>query len=87
MSDQSGNWVDMLREWKGNEHVHILLIVVAAVVLTQGTQYLVPRITTKVRPDNRFYVLPWIPLLRLVIIIGAASLIVPLVIYQRGRMY
>ena len=80
MGDGSGNWIDMLREWNGNEHIHILLIVVVAVTLYEAVRHLVPRIATAFCPHDRFYKLPWIPLLRLIIILCAVSLIVPLVI-------
>jgi len=80
MSNGPGVWMDMLREWNGDEHIHILLIVVAAVVLYQAIRHLVPHITLKFHPHNRFYILPWIPLLRLLIILGAMMLIAPLVI-------
>jgi small-conductance mechanosensitive channel len=80
MSNGNDSWMDMLREWNGNEHIHILLIVVAAVCIYEAVRHFLPVITTKFRPDNRFYMLPWIPLLRLVIILGASALIIPLVI-------
>ncbi len=70
----------MLREWDENEHIHILLIVVAAVFLYKAIRNLVPGITNKFRPGNRFFILPLIPLLRLIIIIVAAVLIIPLII-------
>ncbi len=70
----------MLREWNGHEPVHILLIAVAATAIYQATRRLVPLVTTKVRPRDRFHMLPWVPLLRLVIILAAAVLIFPLII-------
>ena len=76
----AGTWMDMLREWEGHEHFHILLIVAAAVAIYQIVRRLVPFITSRVRPHSRFYLLPWVPLLRLAIILTATGLIVPLVI-------
>lgn len=76
----SDNWMDMLREWNGNEHVHILLIILAAVGIYESIRHLIPSITAKFYPHDRFYILPWIPILRLIIILGAAILIVPFVI-------
>jgi small-conductance mechanosensitive channel len=80
MNSKTGKWMDMLREWNGNEYLHILLIVLIAVALYQAVRFAVPRITTKIRPHDRFYMLPWVPLLRLIIILAASALIVPLVI-------
>jgi len=70
----------MLREWSGYEPVHILLIITVAWIACELVRHLVPRITGLFRPHQRFYVLPWIALLRLMIILTAAALIVPLVI-------
>ena len=80
MSDASINWSQMIREWSEYEYVRILLIVVAAWGLIALAKRLVPWVTTKFRPDYRFYALPWVPLLRIIIILGAAVFIVPLVI-------
>src|SRR5260221_14312951 len=70
----------MLREWSGHEPVHILLIISAAWIAYELVRHLVPRITGLLRPHERFYSLPWIPLLRLIILLTAATLIVPLII-------
>jgi len=70
----------MLREWSGYEPVHILLILIAAWIASELVRRLVPRITAIFRPHQRFYALPWIPLLRLIIILTAMTLIVPLLI-------
>ena len=71
---------EMLRKWSGHEPAHILLIIAAAGVAYELIRHLVPRITGIFRPHQRFYVLPWIALLRLMIILTAAALIVPLII-------
>jgi small conductance mechanosensitive channel len=76
----SGNWITILREWNGNEYFHILLIIIAGVALYEVVRRLVPYLAARFRPHSRFYALPWIPLLRLLIIIGAVVFIVPLVI-------
>src|SRR5277367_1512859 len=70
----------MLREWSGYEPVHVLLIIIAAWIASELVRRLVPRITAIFRPHQRFYALPWIPLLRLIIILTAVTLIVPLLI-------
>jgi len=76
----SENWRKMLQEWSGNEPVYILLILTAAWIAYELVRHLVPRITGLLRPHERFYALPWIPLLRLIILLTAATLIVPLII-------
>lgn len=74
------HWMEMLREWSGHEPVHILLIIAAAWFSYEVIRLSVPRITGIFRPHQRFYALPWIPFLRLVIILTALVLIVPIVI-------
>src|ERR1700734_1869661 len=71
---------DVLKKWSGSEPVHILLILTAAWIAYELIRRLVPRITAIFRPHNRFYALPWIPLLRLIIILTAAIFIVPHII-------
>ena len=73
-------WMEMLREWGGHEPAQILIIVVAAWMAYELIRHLVPRVTGLVRGKDRFYALPWIPLLRLIIILIALVLIVPVVI-------
>lgn len=74
------SWMEMLRNWSGHEPVHILLIMAAAWLSYEVIRLSVPRITCIFRPHQRFYALPWIPFLRLVIILTALVLIAPLVI-------
>jgi small-conductance mechanosensitive channel len=74
------SWKDMLKQWSGYEPVHILLIITAAWIACELVRHLVPRITAIFRPHQRFYALPWIPLLRLIIILTAMILIVPFII-------
>ena len=80
MAGGSENWAQMLREWSNFEYVRILAIVVIAWGLVAVVKRVVPMGAAKLRPNNRFYTLPWIPLFRLIIIVGALYLIVPLII-------
>jgi small conductance mechanosensitive channel len=76
----SESWMEMLREWSGHEPVQILLILAAAWGVYELIRHLVPRINGIFRPHYRFYALPWIPFLRLLIILTALALIVPIII-------
>ncbi|MEJ0009491.1 MAG: mechanosensitive ion channel domain-containing protein [Alphaproteobacteria bacterium] len=76
----SNGWTEMLQEWSGHEPVHIVLILAGAWLAYEMLQHLVPALTQRMRPDYRFYALPWIPLLRLAIILTVITLIVPIVI-------
>src|SRR5271170_5220662 len=74
------SWIDMLREWSGHEPVYIMLILAAAWIATELIRHLVPLVTRTFQPQQRFYTLPWVPLLRLIIILTALTLIVPMII-------
>jgi len=76
----SESWMDMLREWEGYEPIHILSIIGGAWIAYEITRHLVPFITGLFKPNERFYALPWIPFLRLIIILAALSMIVPIII-------
>jgi small-conductance mechanosensitive channel len=74
-----GKWTDMLQEWSGSEPAHILLIVAGAVLLYEIIRHSIPYLLLK-ESHARFYTLPWIPMLRLIVIAGAVYLITPIVI-------
>lgn len=76
----SDGWIEMLREWGGHEPAQILLIIATAWGVYEIIRHLVPYITSIFKPYLRFYTLPWIPLLRLTIILTAIIYIVPLII-------
>ncbi len=80
MGHEVDHWTHMLREWSHYEYVQILIVLLVAWGLTFLVNRLVPWVTARFRPNFRFYALPWIPLLRLVILLAAITLIVPLVI-------
>ena len=70
----------MLRDWHAAELLRIALIAAVAWLAILLLRRLVPWVGGRVRPHHRFYALPWIPLLRLAILLAAAALILPLVI-------
>ena len=71
------NWIEMLREWSGYEPVHILLIIGCAWIIYEIIRRLIPFI---IGANQRFYALPWLPFLRLAIIVSAMTLLVPIII-------
>ena len=74
------HWMGMLRQWGGHEPAQILIIIIAAWMAYELIRHLVPRISRLARGQDRFYALPWIPLLRLIILLTALTLIVPVII-------
>ncbi len=74
------DWREMLREWHGPEYARILIIIVSAWLVYQAVKHLVRLVGGLFRPHERFHTLPWIPLLRLGIVICALTLIMPVVI-------
>jgi small conductance mechanosensitive channel len=80
MALEPNHWTNMLQDWNGHKYFQITLILLIAWSLFQFIRYIIPRLLSKIRPNYRFYVLPWIPLLRLIIILGAMRFIIPLII-------
>ena len=72
--------LEMLREWSHINLVRIVLIIVAAWLANLIVQRVVPWGVRKIWPTTRFFLLPWVPLLRLLIIVAAVVSITPLVI-------
>jgi len=70
----------MLANWDQTHLVRIVLIVLAAWLANVFIRRCVPALVRRIRPNTRFLLLPWVPLLRLSIIVAAAVAITPLVI-------
>lgn len=69
-----------LSNWHQIPLVQIALIVLAAWLANLFIRRCVPALVRWIRPNTRFFLLPWVPLLRLCIIVAAAITITPLVI-------
>jgi small conductance mechanosensitive channel len=67
----------ILRDFEDIEFRYILVILVMAWVLIKILKHLLPWLTDRVPARFRFYILPLVPVLRLVILFGAVILIVP----------
>ncbi len=70
----------MLANWDQIHLVQIALIVLAAWLANFGIRRFVPALVRTLRPHSRFFHLPWVPLLRLFVIVVAAIGITPLLI-------
>ena len=70
----------MLANWNEIHAVKIVWIVLAAWLANVLIQRCVPPLVRRIRPNTRFLLLPWVPLLRLSILVAAAVVITPLVI-------
>ncbi len=67
----------IFRDWSEIEFVDVGFAAVAAIVAIVAVKLLVPRIAS-ILPDRfRFYILPWEPVLRLLILLGAFFYIAP----------
>ena len=78
--ENDGVPAEMLRQWSQITILKIALIVVAAWLATLFVQRFVPWFVRRLQPNTRFFLLPWVPLLRLCIIATAVVVITPLVI-------
>ena len=80
MGGNTNGPLEMLRSWSVANIVGILLVIVAAWIANLFVQRLVPWGVRKIWPNTRFFLLPWVPLLRLFIIVAAVVCMTPMVI-------
>ena len=80
MADNTDRSLEMMRSWSVANIMGILLVVVAAWLANLIVQRLVPWGVRKIWPNTRFFLLPWVPLLRLLIFVAAVVTITPMVI-------
>ena len=80
MGGNTDRSLEMLRYWSHINIVRIVLVIVAAWLANLIVQRFVPWGVRRIWPDTRFFLLPWVPLLRLLIIVLAVIAITPLLI-------
>lgn len=80
MSDNERELVRIVRELDWSSALEIAAIVVAAWLLTRAAQRGIPWLAGRVRAPLRMKILPWVPVIRFVILVAAIGLIVPALI-------
>lgn len=75
-----GSPSEMMRAWSQIDVSHIVMIVVVAWLANVLVQRIVPSTVRRIWPQTRFLLLPWVPLLRLLILVAAVVGIAPLVV-------
>lgn len=78
--DGSQRFSQILHPWEDLQFGWILLIALAAAALVFVVRRVLPWVAGKLPERFRFYILPWVPVLRLLILIAAIVQIVPLII-------
>lgn len=76
----TGSQSEIMRHWSQIDVSHIVVIVVVAWLANLLVQWIVPWGVRKKWPDTRFLLLPWVPLLRLLILVTAVVCITPLLV-------
>ena len=72
--------LEMLRAWSLANIIGIVLVIVAAWLANLIVQRVVPWGVRKIWPNTRFFLLPWVPLLRLLILVTAVVCVTPLLV-------
>lgn len=70
----------IFRDWSEVEYVHALLALAMAVALVALVKFLLPKLASWLPDRFRFWILPWEPILRLLILGSAVLYITPLFI-------
>ncbi len=76
---QDPNLSHLLKQWDEVDFFGLVLILLAAATALALVKWIVPLLVGRLRPRFRFYTLPWIPLLRLAIILVAITRVSALV--------
>ena len=80
MGGNTDSPLEMLQAWSLANIVGIVLVILAAWLANLIVQRVVPWGVRKIWPNTRFFLLPWVPLLRLLIIVLAVVCMTPMVI-------
>lgn len=80
MSENERQLVRLVRDLDWTSAFEIALIILAAWLLTTGAQRAIPWFASRVRAPLRMKILPWIPVVRFLILLAAIALIIPVLI-------
>ena len=72
--------IEIMHNWSQIHLVQVMLIVIAAWLANVLLQRFLPAVVRRIRPHTRFFLLPWVPSLRLLIFVTAAMWVTPLLI-------
>lgn len=71
----------ILREWSEIHFFEALLVLAVGLALALAIKWIVPRIARRLPDRFRFWVLPWEPILRMVVLLVVLAYVVPLFIH------
>jgi small conductance mechanosensitive channel len=70
----------VFRGWDEINFVLIVLIIIVAAFLFNGVKYGIPWVASRLPERFRFYLLPWVPMLRVLVLAVAIAQVTPLII-------
>jgi len=71
----------ILREWSEIPLAHILFFLATGLAIALAIKWIVPRVAAKLPDRWRFWVLPWEPILRVLVLLFVFAHVVPLLIH------
>jgi small conductance mechanosensitive channel len=80
MNGEEANLVHLVRQLDWTSAMEIGAVIAAAWLLSGLLRTGLPWVVDRLRPSGRMKILPWIPVLRFMILLGAIGVIVPIVI-------
>jgi small-conductance mechanosensitive channel len=80
MDENEGRLIRIFRDLDWTSGLEIALIVLVAWLLTIGAQRAIPWVAARVRGPLRMKILPWVPVVRFLILVTALALIIPVLI-------
>lgn len=79
-ADTAGRLTQIFRSWDDINFVLIAAIVIVAALLFNGVKRGVPWVASRLPERFRFYLLPWVPMLRVLVLVVAIAQVTPLII-------
>ncbi|MGA7980250.1 MAG: mechanosensitive ion channel domain-containing protein [Chromatiaceae bacterium] len=80
MNDNEAELAHVVRHLDWTSALEIAAVIAGAWLLTIVVRAGIPRLADRLRPSGRMKILPWIPVLRFLILLAAIALIIPIVI-------
>ena len=75
------NVSQILRDWSNIPLLEALLVLAAGIAIALAMKWTVPRVAKRLPDRLRFWVLPWEPILRVVVLLFVFAYVIPLIIH------
>ncbi len=75
----------IIRDWSEIDYVEAFLILAVGILIAWAIKWMIPKIAERLPDRFRFWVLPWEPLLRLLVLFSVFTYVVPMLIHPTSE--